>query len=199
MISLFRRRHLLSNAINQMSVIGIMNNMWLFLISGVGLAAIAKPQATIKVAKAAGDIVKTSIESVVSSVEPLGIRLNNAGNIEASPSNAWVGEVRPSSHARYAQFAHPVYGVRALARLLDNYGYMYGLRTVRQVITRWAPPSENNTESYIRDVVTRSGVGADTEIHQNFAGVVAAIIHHENGKQPYSKELINEAIRMARG
>ncbi|MEK6397859.1 MAG: hypothetical protein V4734_07215, partial [Terriglobus sp.] len=39
-------------------------------------------------------------------------------------------------------------------------GYMGA--TVRQVITRWAPPNENDTEKYIRDVCSFSGLTADT-------------------------------------
>lgn len=156
-----------------------------------------KPEATLTAAKTAGGIVKSGISSALNTLEPLGIRLNNPGNIEYSAANKWLGEV-PSSHPRYTQFSHPLYGIRALARTLMTYGDRYGLRTVRQVVGRWAPEHENDTESYIADVVQRAGIGPDVDIRSNFAGVVAAIIHHENGKQPYDQRLINEAVVMAR-
>ena len=54
------------------------------------------------------------------------------------------------------------YGWRAAFRLLCHTYYgKYKLRTIRDIITRWAPPKENNTEAYIRRVTDRIGIGAD--------------------------------------
>lgn len=144
---------------------------------------------------------ETVVETVksIATGEPLGIRLNNPGNIEINRANRWEGEVRPSSHSRYAQFLRPEDGIRALAKTLKTYREAYGLVTIRQAVNRWAPEHENDTEAYIRDVEARAGINADKDYRGAFAGVVKAIIWHENGKQPYSNETINLAIQMAGG
>ena len=55
------------------------------------------------------------------------------------------------------------YGWRAAFVILcRTYYNKYKLRTIRAIITRWAPPKENNTEAYIRRVTDRIGIGADT-------------------------------------
>ncbi len=46
--------------------------------------------------------------------------------------------------------------------LCKTYYGKYKLRTIRALITRWAPPKENNTEAYIRRVTDRIGIGPDT-------------------------------------
>lgn len=175
-----------------------MRGIWWVLLAGAGVVMASKPTVTVTAAKTAGKVVASGVKAALNVLEPLGIRLNNPGNIEFNAANNWLGEVRPSSNKRYTQFSHPVYGIRALARTLNTYGEKYGLRTVRQVIERWAPEEENDTEAYIADVVQRAGIGPGVDIRANFAGVVAAIIHHENGKQPYDMQLIQEAIAMAR-
>jgi hypothetical protein len=105
-----------------------------------------------------------------------GLRNNNPLNIRRNPANRWKG-LRPeqtdkeltsgrlcsrsaeskqasfSSHydAEFCQFESMKWGIRAALILMKNYR-KYGLRTPRQIIRRWAPPKENNTEGYIRSV-----------------------------------------------
>ena len=63
------------------------------------------------------------------------------------------------------QFETMAYGWRAAFRLLCHTYYgKYKLRTIRALITRWAPPKENDTEAYIRRVTDRIGIGADREL-----------------------------------
>src|SRR3569832_207317 len=87
-----------------------------------------------------------------------GLRNNNPGNIRKTATD-WRGEVVGSDSA-FETFATPEAGIRALAVLLRNYQRKYGLRTVRAIITRYAPPSENNTESYVSAVAGRPKKGA---------------------------------------
>lgn len=49
-------------------------------------------------------------------------------------------------------------GCRAGFRLLRTYIVNRKLNTIRLIISRWAPPSENNTELYIRKVVELTGI-----------------------------------------
>jgi hypothetical protein len=67
-------------------------------------------------------------------------------------------------HERFATFQSAEWGFRALVVLLRNYKLLYGLDTVRKIINRFAPPSENNTERYMNFVSLRLGVGPDDKI-----------------------------------
>ncbi len=63
--------------------------------------------------------------------------------------------------------------------------YNKGYRTIRQIISRWAPSNENNTEKYILNVVRYSGMEDNTPItfnKQSVKNLVKAIIIQETGK-----------------
>lgn len=123
---------------------------------------------------------------------PRGIRNNNPGNIEFNPANNWRGQT--GSDGRYATFSDPIWGIRALAKLLQNYQNRYGLNTIHEIISRWAPPNENDTVSYIKSVSRTTGIKSGALINLSDKGtllsLVKAIIKHENGQQPYSPEVI---------
>ena len=126
---------------------------------------------------------------------PRGIRNNNPGNIEDN-GTAWKGYT--GNDGRYVIFDHPEYGIRAMNRILNTYASKYGLRTIRGIIHRWAPPVENLTDSYVSAVSQRVGVGPDVELSgQHRADLIAAIIHHENGQQPYTDEVIERGMALA--
>jgi hypothetical protein len=130
---------------------------------------------------------------------PRGIRNNNPGNIRKS-GDAWQGLADIQPDTEFFSFADPVYGIRALAKILRNYRDRYGLNTVQGIINRWAPPVENNTGAYVRMVASKVGV-APTEPLTWDAGqmrrLVSAIIQHENGQNPYSMATITDGISRA--
>ena len=78
-----------------------------------------------------------------------GWRNNNPLNIEYNPRNRWRGQV--GSDGRFAIFSSREYGYRAAIVILRNYRRRYGLRTLKEMIWRWCPPSErgNDTLKYI--------------------------------------------------
>lgn len=84
--------------------------------------------------------------------EPRGVRNNNPGNIDRT-NTIWLGEDRSAaalaSEKRFCVFETPQASFRALAKTLLTYQRKHGLRTVRDMISRWAPSVENNTEAYI--------------------------------------------------
>lgn len=129
-----------------------------------------------------------------------GIRNNNPGNIRRT-GDVWVGEAPDqSTDASFVVFAAPQYGIRALARILRNY-YDSGQTTVRAMITRWAPPSENDTEAYIAAVTADSGLSSDDpigDIELALPLLIPAIINHENGVQPYPSDTIALGIQLER-
>lgn len=127
-----------------------------------------------------------------------GIRNNNPGNIRHS-SSQWQGLSKEQTDKEYIQFDNPVYGIRALTKLLYNYQSRHGLKTIREIINRWAPPSENITSAYVDNVARLVGVNPDAEIliGNHIVPLVKAIIQHENGEQPYPPEIISQGISLA--
>lgn len=130
--------------------------------------------------------------------QPRGIRNNNPGNIRHGAN--WQGlnpngkEIDPY----FCVFNTPVAGIRALAKVLINYKKLYGLNTVRQIISRYAPPNENQTTAYVQSVAKQLGVLPDVVIDIEECGVltvfIKAVIRMENGIQPYSDDTIQQAI-----
>lgn len=108
---------------------------------------------------------------------------NNPGNIRYL-GVLWDGLDSPPQDAHgFARFMTMEDGVRALCRVLVAYQDKHDLHTVRDIITRWAPPSENDTEAYIADVSAHLGVRPDDRIDVHDPDVMnklaSAISHHE--------------------
>ena len=74
-----------------------------------------------------------------------GLNNRNPGNIRRSTTK-YLGEVAPSRDAVFKQFETMAWGYRAMFVLLDSYSRK-GYRTIRQMISRYAPPVENHTEN----------------------------------------------------
>lgn len=87
--------------------------------------------------------------------KPRGIRNNNPLNIRIG--NRWKGEVDNPSDTQFEQFKEMKWGVRAAFIILGNYMERYNLRTIPEIVTRWAPKSENDTLNYIKLVSKYSG------------------------------------------
>lgn len=127
-----------------------------------------------------------------------GIRNNNPGNIRRGQK--WQGLSPLQTDNEFCVFSRPEYGIRALCRVLRTYQAKYGLRDVRSIINRFAPPSENNTESYIHSICLKLDVTPDTPIDLCEKGIMMnmlkAIIKHENGEQPYADKQILYGIEL---
>ncbi|MCN4696858.1 hypothetical protein MLI12_11185 [Escherichia coli] len=136
-----------------------------------------------------------------SSERARGIRNNNPGNLEYSKTNPWVGQT--GDDGRFAKFETPEHGIRALGRNLMSY-QRQGIDTVSEIINRWAPPADkNDTMSYIKAVCEQLGVSADEPLDASnpdtLKALCAAIIHHENGSQPYSDQQLTAGVSAALG
>jgi len=92
---------------------------------------------------------------------PRGIRNNNPLNIRRS-KDQWQGMSKTQGDRSFCQFETLEYGWRAAFCLLTRtYYHKYRLYTVRAIVSRWAPPSENNTEAYIANVSRLTGIDPD--------------------------------------
>jgi len=104
------------------------------------------------------------------------------------------------SDPRFIVFTDPKYGIRAIAKLLSNYQTKYGLKTIQDLINRWAPPSENQTSAYVTCVSQDCGVSPTDDYPlnpDNLFKIVKAIIKHENGRVIYTDEKLKEGISLA--
>lgn len=111
-----------------------------------------------------------------------GINNNNPGNIRNS-NIKYQGEII-STDKDFKQFESMEYGYRAMFMLLYTYQIKHGLNTIREIINRYAPSIENNTESYIDFVSKQSGIGPDTPLNvkqDTIIEVVMAMSWMENG------------------
>ena len=101
------------------------------------------------------------------------------------------GNIRGAGGKGFATYATPEAGLSAMSGLLRRYQTQHGLSTVRGIVSRWAPPSENNTAAYIAAVSRRTGFGADQTLNlgdpATMAKLEAAMIQQEHGRQPFSQ------------
>ena len=135
--------------------------------------------------------------------EPRGIRNNNPLNIRLS-KDKWQGQIngkgnidgnsslsseRAGGEAVFCQFSSMEFGWRAAFVILcKTYYGKYKLRTIRDIVSRWAPAKENNTEAYIRHVSDYTGIGPDRDLGDpqthptNWLLIGYAMAVMENGK-----------------
>ena len=112
-----------------------------------------------------------------------GERNNNCGNIKYSKTRNWQGRVTTRTDSTFEQFIQFRYGTLAMIQLLTEY-INQGL-TLRRIIYRYAPPSENNSSWYLATVQTKSGLGLDENLspdQETLRGLVMAMTFVENGR-----------------
>ena len=134
---------------------------------------------------------------------PRGIRNNNPGNIEKGQD--WNGERKNQKDSRFEEFQSPEYGIRAMGMIIRTYHKKYGLNTIEGIVTRWAPPNENDTENYIKVVSQISGINPKVELNlfnngkvynrKALSKILKAMIRMENSYE-YPDETIEKAINM---
>ena len=115
-----------------------------------------------------------------------GLRNNNPGNIRLG-NFRYKGERAKSRDSAFRQFESVEWGYRAMFVLLHTYATKHKCRTLREIINRYAPPSENFTDGYIRCVANATHLSADEPISTTdgatMTAVVAAMSAVENGIQ----------------
>ena len=75
---------------------------------------------------------------------PRGIRNHNPLNIRKS-KDQWKGMAEVQTDRAFVQFKSLEWGWRAAFYLLTRtYYHKYRLYTIRAIVSRWAPPNENN-------------------------------------------------------
>jgi len=128
-----------------------------------------------------------------------GLRNNNPMNLRTG--NNWDGEHETKTDPAFEVFKSPEWGIRAGGKLLLNYQTHYALGSVMEIISRFAPPNENNTTAYISSVSKALNIAPDMRfrVAEVLPELVAAIIKHENGINPYSDKLIKNGLALIEG
>jgi hypothetical protein len=122
---------------------------------------------------------------------PRGLRNNNPLNIRPS-ADTFQGEIKGNDKS-FKTFSSMPYGYRAAFVTLATYNSR-GWNTIEKIISRWAPPSENNTDGYIKNVEKWSGVPRGKELTladgAYYAMIVAAMSFVENGVNANISEVL---------
>lgn len=106
---------------------------------------------------------------------PRGIRNNNPLNIRKG--NDWHGERHPQTDKEFEEFQSLELGLRAGFILIHNYMKKRPpLNTVELIVSRWAPPTENATLNYIRNVCKRSGLQPNVILRWQDKNVMCRLI-----------------------
>lgn len=125
-----------------------------------------------------------------------GVRNSNPGNLRKS-KDQWEGAI--GDDGEFVIFDSPESGVRALAKNLQSYGRQ-GYDSIEKIINRWAPPSENDTKSYIDSVVAATGIPAtqslDLSDPDTLSSLAQAISFHETGSR-YNPEVYQQGVARA--
>lgn len=74
-----------------------------------------------------------------------------------------TGNIRSSSGG-FKQYPTQQAGALDQMRLLDSYQNEHGLNNISGIATRWAPPKENDTKQYIKNISSISGIDANQQL-----------------------------------
>jgi len=133
---------------------------------------------------------------------PLGIRNNNPLNIRKVKGQHWQGEALPQrgsgEGASFVRFSSLDWGLRAAFCILRTYRNKYKAVCIEDIITRWAPPTENDTRKYISDLCLLTGFGGKERLTENeWPKLVQAMARIECGTT-LSSELIAKGFELYR-
>lgn len=114
-----------------------------------------------------------------------GHRNNNPLNIRRT-NDKWQGMSKNQIDKDFVVFDSLVYGFRAAFRIIHN-GFKTSPKrdSLKSIITRWAPPNENDTKRYINFVSAFVGVPPSATLNYDdehlMISVVRAMAYMETG------------------
>ena len=133
-----------------------------------------------------------------------GIRNNNPLNIRRVAGTKWKGQEPPSNSPlkgedrEFVRFSSMEWGIRAAFVLFRTYAIKYKANCIQDIITRWAPPSENDTEKYIKNVCLWSGLGGLQRLtEEDWPKLVLAMARQECGAL-LSEDVVQKGFQLYR-
>ena len=134
---------------------------------------------------------------------PRGIRNNNPGNIRRNHIK-WKGLSETQTDPSFAQFETPFYGLRAMMKVLVTYYTKHNLKSLKEIINRYAPHTENPTSYYVKCVMLQTNTPSETEdVPVNcpyfLADLAKAMVNFENGwpREPYYPNEVYQRAALA--
>lgn len=107
---------------------------------------------------------------------PRGLRLNNPLCIRRGIS--WRGLAAVQDDPEFCRFTELVYGLRAGLRIIRKYMRSRPpFRSVRQIVSRWAPSCANDTGAYVKQVCRLTGLQPDRELSFSDKKAVCALVY----------------------
>ena len=141
-----------------------------------------------------------------------GLTLNNPLNIRRVRGQQWRGEEtlsnsslkgensalpqRESGEETFCRFASLEWGIRAAFRILRTYAVVHGAVCIRDIIRRWAPPTENNTDRYIRNVCQWTGLSPTQPLSESDWPVLVRAMARQECGMLLSEESVNKAFEL---
>lgn len=121
--------------------------------------------------------------------------VNNPGNIR-NTSIKWGGEVTKPNEV-FESFDTIESGIKAMYNNLKYYADKYNIRTIRGIISRWAPPTDGNaTETYIKVVSNKTGIPDSKALSPyDYPAVIAAMSIVE-GTYPVTKDKVKQTLNI---
>lgn len=136
----------------------------------------------------------------VAPVDPLPANVNAKGRTIAdrfnNPGNLRWAEGYETSNTKSGKFAvFPTLdeGVLAATKQLQIYGQR-GKNTVRDIVSKWAPSNENNTEEYIRHVVRSTKFNENEKLNLNDPYVLAKLISAMASKEGAGSRVTEDRV-----
>lgn len=128
---------------------------------------------------------------------PRGLRNNNPLNIRHSASR-WQGVRAEQTDKAFVQFASITMGYRAAWRILESYFNHFEAQQVpftpRNIIHRWAPPDENDSEAYLRQVCHLTTLAGNEALKRpSGLGIQSSRIPRRTRSCQSSHTIINDA------
>ena len=129
-------------------------------------------------------------------MKPRGIRNCNPLNIRRVAGTKWKGQRAEQTDKTFVQFSSMEWGIRAAFCLLRTYRDKYKLCCIADIIMRWAPPCENHTAQYIRNICRWTGLGGMQRLTESdWPALVRAMARQETGLC-LSEEQINKGYEL---
>ena len=131
---------------------------------------------------------------------PRGLRNHNPLNI--GKGEPWQGLAPKQTDPRFCQFVADIYGYRAALVIIRNYMRKRPpVDTVRKIINRWAPPSENNTTAYLDYVCKEGTLDPDKRLiwsksREDICRLIWAMARYETGSKDISFGVIQNAFSL---
>ena len=125
-----------------------------------------------------------------------GMRNCNPLNIRRVAGTRWKGQSAEQNDPQFVQFESIDWGLRAAFVLLRTYRTKYQAVCIEDIITRWAPPTENDTRKYICDLCKLTGFGGKERLtEKDWLKLVKQMALLESGMK-LSEETVSKGYKL---